>query len=221
MKFAYFTDIHLCEGRDSRVGFERCLASMLEHDPELLICGGDLGVTPEAVALYRDMTRDLRPPILLCHGNHEMCNGFLPRDRAGTLHTSYDIGGVHFAFLDVVHYFEPTDAHPANWHVLADERMLTWLTEDLAGVDLRTSLVVAVHVPVSTTFPFRMGQTPCMEFPINEIAHGERLLDLLRPFAHVATLHGHDHENCRHFVGHIEIIHHGWLRASNLTTLGR
>ena len=31
MKFIYFTDIHLCEGRDSSKGFERCLDSMLSH----------------------------------------------------------------------------------------------------------------------------------------------------------------------------------------------
>jgi hypothetical protein len=51
MKFIYFTDIHLCEGRDSSKGFERCLDSMLSHRPQLLINGGDLGITPEAIAL--------------------------------------------------------------------------------------------------------------------------------------------------------------------------
>ena len=206
MRFAYFTDVHLCEGQDSGIGFERCLASMLSHDPQLLVCGGDLGVTPEAVALYTEITRDVPVPILLSNGNHEMCSGYLPRDRAGTANSSCEVGGVHFVILDVVRYFEPTEAHPWNWHVLADDRMLAWLNEDLSGVDRQTPLVMACHVPVSTTFPFRMGQTPGMDFPTNEIANAGRLLDLLKPFAHVATLHGHDHENCRHFVGHIEIM---------------
>ena len=206
MRFAYFTDVHLCEGHDSDIGFERCLASMLSHDPQLLICGGDLGVTPEAVARYTDMTRDVPVPIILSNGNHEMCSGYLPRDLAGTAHSSCDVGGVHFVILDVVRYFEPTEAHPWNWHVLADDGMVGWLEEDLSGVDRQTPLVVACHVPVSTTFPLRMGQTPGMDFPTNEIAGAGRLLDLLMPFAHVATLHGHDHENCRHFVDHIEIM---------------
>ena len=171
MRFAYFTDVHLCEGHDSELGFERCLESMLSHDPQLLVCGGDLGVTPEAAALYREMTQDVPIPILLSNGNHEMCSGYLPRDRAGTDHSSCDVGGVHFVILDVVRYFEPTEAHPWNWHVLADDGMIEWLEEDLSGVDRQTPLVMACHVPVSTTFPFRMDQTAGMDFPTNEIAN--------------------------------------------------
>ena len=44
MKFIYFTDIHLCEGTDSRQGFAACLEAMLAHNPQLLINGGDLGI---------------------------------------------------------------------------------------------------------------------------------------------------------------------------------
>ena len=206
MKFIYFTDVHLCEGHDSRLGLERCLDSMLGHDPELLVCGGDLGITPEAVALYREVTQDVTVPILLSNGNHEMCSGYLPRDQAGTVHSSRDVSGVHFVILDVVRYFEPTEAHRWNWHALADDDMLRWLEEDLAGVDRLTPIALACHVPVSTTFPLRMGQSMGIDFPTNEVAHADRVLDLLKPFAHVVTLHGHDHENCRHFVAHIEIM---------------
>ncbi len=206
MKFVYFTDVHLCEGHDSRPGFERCVESMLGHDPELLVCGGDLGVTPEAVDLYTDVTRDVPVPILLSNGNHEMCSGYQPRDQAGTAHSSRNVGGVHFVILDVVRYFEPTEEHPWNWHALADDRMVEWLEENLSSVGRQTPVIVACHVPLSTTFPLRMGQTPGMAFPTNEIANAGPVLDLLRPFAHVAALHGHDHENCRHFVEHIEIM---------------
>jgi 3',5'-cyclic-AMP phosphodiesterase len=206
MRFIYFTDIHLCEGFDSRKGLERCLDSMLGHSPELLVCGGDLGVTPEAVDLYAEVTRDVPEPILLSNGNHEMCSGYLPREKAGTAHSSHEISGVHFVILDVVRYFEPTETHPWNWHVLADDRLLAWLEKDLAGLDRRTPVVMACHVPVSTTFPVRTGYSLGMDFPTNEIANAGKVLDLLRPFDHVATLHGHDHENSRHFVDHIEIM---------------
>ena len=69
-----------------------------------------------------------------------------------------------------------------------------------------TPLFVASHVSLSTTFPFRLGQQPDMAFPTNAVANADKVLYLLKPFAHVATLHGHDHENCRHFVEHIEIM---------------
>ena len=206
MKFIYFTDIHLCEGRDSRRGFERCLDSMLSHQPQLLINGGDLGITPEAISLYDELTEEVPVPILHSNGNHEMCSGYLSRDRAGTAHNSADIGGAHFAILDVIRYFEPTEAHPNNWHALADDALLEWLANDLSDLDPQRPLFVASHVSLSTTFPMRMGQAPDMDFPTNAIANADKVLDLLKPFANVATLHGHDHENCRHFVEHIEIM---------------
>ncbi len=206
MKFIYFTDIHLDSGIDAFRGFELCVESMLEHQPEVLINGGDVGLTPEALAQYAQTMERVSVPVLLSHGNHEMCSGYLPREQGGTAHASADIGGVHFVLLDVVRYFEPTEDHPSNWHVLADEGLLEWLAADLAGLDRDAPLVVASHVPVSTTFPQRSGQVPDMAFPTNEIAGVRRLLTLLQPFERVITLHGHHHENDRHFVGAMEVM---------------
>ena len=206
MKFIYFTDIHLCEGTDSRQGFAACLEAMLAHNPQLLINGGDLGINPEALALYDELIEDVPVPILHSNGNHEICSGYVPRECAGTDHRSADIDGVHFVTLDVVRYFEPTEAHPWNWHALADDDLLAWLAADLAPLNPQTPLIVASHVPLSTTWPSRMGQQPGMDFPTNEVAGADKILNLLKPFAHVATLHGHDHENCRHYVDHIEIM---------------
>ena len=52
MKFIYFTDIHLDTGINAQKGFELCVESMLVHQPEVLINGGDLGLTPEVLAQY-------------------------------------------------------------------------------------------------------------------------------------------------------------------------
>lgn len=206
MKFIYFTDIHLDTGIDARRGFELCVESMLAHQPEALINGGDLGVTSEALAQYAQIMEGVEVPVLLSHGNHEMCSGYRPRDQGGTMHASVDMGGVHFVLLDVVRYFEPTEDHPANWHVLADEALLEWLAADLSGLDPGTPLVVASHVPFSTTFPQRAGQTPGMAFPTNEMVGARRVLTLLQPFERVISLHGHEHENGRHFVGSLEVM---------------
>ena len=140
MKFVYFTDIHLCEGRDSEPGFKTCIEAMLAHEPEVLVNGGDLGITPAATSLYAELIRDIPVPIILSNGNHEMCSGYLPRERAGTLHSSADIGGVHFVALDVVRYFEPTEEHRWNWHVLADDYLLEWLSEPSGGICCSGSL---------------------------------------------------------------------------------
>ncbi len=206
MKFIYFTDIHLDSGIDADRGFELCVESMLAHQPIALINGGDLGITDVALTQYAQIVEGVSVPVLLSYGNHEMCSGYLPREQGGTMHASADMGGVHFVLLDVVRYFEPTEDHPANWHVLADQGLLEWLAADLARLDRATPLVVVSHVPISTTFPQRAGQVLDMAFPINEIAGVRHLLTLLQPFEQVITLHGHDHENCRHFVGSMEVM---------------
>jgi Icc-related predicted phosphoesterase len=206
LRFIYFTDIHLDTGTDSLKGFESCLEAMMAHEPELLINGGDLGITTTALEQYAEVMSDVTVPVLLSHGNHEMCSGYLPREQAGTVHGSLDAGEVHFVVLDVVRYFEPTAEHEANWHVLADESLLEWLAEDLSRIDSTTPVVLACHVPLSTTFPQRMGQPADMRFPTNEIVGARQVLAQLERFEQVISLHGHDHENCRHHVGHIEIM---------------
>ena len=83
MKFIYFTDIHLDTGIDALRGFELCVESMLAHQPEALVNGGDLGVTTEALAQYAQVMERVSVPVLLSHGNHEMCSGYLPRGTRG------------------------------------------------------------------------------------------------------------------------------------------
>jgi Icc protein len=206
MKFIYFTDIHLCQGKDSSKGIERCFESMMRHNPEFLINGGDLGIVDEAIQLYKDITKEISQPILMCNGNHEMCSGYLPQEKAGTTHYSTDRNGIHIVVLDVVRYNEPSEKHPRNWYGLADETLLSWLENDLKNIPRETPLIVVSHIPLSTTFTFRAGRTPEKTKPTNAVTNASKVLKLLKPFKNVATLHGHDHENCRHFVGHIEIM---------------
>jgi len=206
MTFIYFTDLHLCQGEDSQKGVEFCFDSMLQHNPEFLINGGDLGITQEAIDLYEAMSKGISQPLLMCNGNHEMCSGYLPREKAGTTHYSREISGAHVVVLDVVRYNEPSDEHPRNWYGLADDSLLAWLEDDLKNVMPETPLIVVSHIPLSTTFPFRMGRVPEKTKPSNAVTNADKVLDLLKPFKNVATLHGHDHENCRHFVDHIKIM---------------
>ena len=206
MKFIYFTDIHLDSGIDAFRGFELCVESMLEHQPEVLINGGDVGLTPEVLAQYAQTMERVSVPVLLSHGNHEMCSGYLPREQGGTAHASADIGGVHFVLLDVVRYFEPTEDHPSNWHVLADEGLLEWLAADLAEVD---RAMRRWWWPAMCRYRrlFHSARVRCQTWPFPPMRlPGQRLLTLLQPFERVITLHGHHHENDRHFVGAMEVM---------------
>ena len=68
MKFIYFTDIHLFQGEDFQTGIELCFDSMLSHNPDFLINGGDLGIVDEAIQLYNGITKEITQPILMCNG---------------------------------------------------------------------------------------------------------------------------------------------------------
>ena len=166
----------------------------------------------EALDLYESLTQNLSMPHFLCHGNHEMENGMVSPDQAGTLHYSKDIQGVHLVVLDVVRHNEPDDRCANDWFGLADPGLLHFLETDLAGLDAETPLIVVSHIALSTTHPFRMQEAMMMEpevsleLPSNAVVNADRVLELLKPFKNVATLHGHDHENARHYVDHIQIM---------------
>ena len=206
MRFVFFTDIHLLENKDSIIGFEKCLDRMLAFDPQLLINGGDLGVTTEAVNTYYEMIKELPVPVYQVNGNHEICNGSLIPEEAGQFSHSFDDHDTHFVIFDTVRYFEPTDEHPHNWYFVADQQNLEWLATDLAGIPKQMPVILASHCALSTSAPFRFGQKIGMEFPVNEVTDADKVLNLLKPFENVATLHGHDHENCRHHVEGIHIL---------------
>ena len=206
MRFVFFTDIHLLENKDSIIGFEKCLDRMLAFDPQLLINGGDLGVTTEAVNTYYGMIKELPVPVYQVNGNHEICNGSLIPEEAGQFSYSFDDHGIHFVIFDTVRYFEPTDEHPHNWYFVADQQNLEWLAADLAGIPKQMPVILASHCALSTSAPFRFGQKIGMEFPVNEVKNAKKVLDLLKSFENVATLHGHDHENCRHSIDGIQVL---------------
>ena len=158
MRFVFFTDIHLLENKDSIIGFEKCLDRMLAFDPQLLINGGDLGVTTEAVNTYYGMIKELPVPVYQVNGNHEICNGSLIPEEAGQFSYSFDDHGIHFVIFDTVRYFEPTDEHPHNWYFVADQQNLEWLAADLAGTPKQMPVILASHCALSTSAPFRFGQ---------------------------------------------------------------
>ena len=206
MRFVFFTDIHLLENKDSIIGFEKCLDRMLAFGPQLLINGGDLGVTSQAVNTYHEMIKGLDIPVYQVNGNHEICNGFLTPERAGQFSRSFDHDGVHFVIFDTVRFFTPTDEHPQNWYFIADPQNLEWLATDLARIPKQMPIILASHCSISTSAPFRFGQELGMEFPVNEVTEATKVVNLLKPFDSVATLHGHDHENCRHRADGIQIL---------------
>jgi hypothetical protein len=198
------TKLH--KNNDSIIGFEKCLDRMLAFEPQLMINGGDLGVTPQAVETYHQMIKGVPIPIYQVNGNHEICNGSLTPETAGKCSSHFVHDGVHFVIFDTVRFFTPTDQHPQNWYFIADTQNLEWLATELGAIEKQMPVIFASHCSISTSAPHRFGQKPGMEFPVNEVRGAFEVLNQLKSFDTVATLHGHDHENCRHRVEGIQIL---------------
>lgn len=207
MRFVYFTDVHLLEGTKSVEGFARTLTEIATLSPDLVICGGDVGMDSACGELYTRMMDSLGVPHYLCFGNHEMDSGMYDATRgAGQTSQSWDCAGVHFVILDTVRPMpEEADKTHHNWWGNVDEPQLEWLKADLEAVPVETPVIFATHIPLlsSYTHPNCISISE-EEYPPCSIKGGEKIMEILQRRRSVATLHGHLHENMRYNVGNLQ-----------------
>jgi hypothetical protein len=115
---------------------------------------------------------------------------------------SFDVGAVHYVVLNDVFW------HGDGYVGYITETQLAWLAADLAGLEAGRTVVVALHIPLSSTYAARIGATNDTER--DRVNNHEALLRLLEPYrAHVFS--GHTHES--------EVVMHGALREYTLGTV--
>ncbi len=130
----------------------------------------------------------------------------LPYQKAmGPRYYSQNIGGVHYVFLDNIHYLndqakEPTYYDINNKRNYIEEftpEQLEWLRKDLANVDVETPVVVSMHGPMFRRKPYQYK--PQWTHVADDIyirtepKSTQELLDILKPYKNVHTLCGHSH----------------------------
>lgn len=107
-------------------------------------------------APMRDIYRDLRGPVRLVAGNHDM--DFDAKDDEGSLDTyraqfgpeyySYEVGQTHLIGLDNVLYNGAVpDKKSGGYKTGLDAQQLEWLKKDLARVPAHKLVVIQAHAP--------------------------------------------------------------------------
>lgn len=126
----------------------------------------------------------------------------------GPRYYSQNIGGVHYVFLDNIHYMNDSAAAPIytelhckrNYVEDFTPEQLDWLRKDLANVDYETPVVVSMHGPMFRRKPYNYKpEWPHVADDIyirTDEKSTKELLDILKPYKNVHTLCGHSHNQC-------------------------
>ena len=166
--FVFITDMHL---EKPEIGVPKLKASLAEINqlrpkPVLLWAQGDICLQGGAGAAYVDCLATATMPVRNGAGNHEMMlNEQNPRGEFeklfGPTYYSFDWGRVHCIVLDGNKPIPGQEGWQAV-HGAVEGRELAWLEADLAAQPRGKPIIVAVHIPVVSTYPERRQHSPEM-----------------------------------------------------------
>lgn len=154
----------------------------------------DLGLYPQ----YERAVREMAIPFAQVVGNHDLdFDAGIDEDSTRTFSRhfgpawyAFNRGEVHYVVLDDVLWF----GRGYIGHLGREQ--LEWLRQDLAAVEPGATVIVFIHIPLTTTSPERNG----LPTDSQRLTNAGVLWRLLEPFnAHVVS--GHTHEQEHHFAG--------------------
>lgn len=212
--FIFFTDTHIEPELDAGHGCDMCFRKIAGIKSDFAIMGGDhvydaLGVDgTRANAVYDLYQKTQQALQISTHhviGNHDAFglvekSGVAPsdpeygkkmyQDRIGRTYYSFDHKGYHFVVLDSI---QPTEDR--EWEARVDEKQLTWLADDLKGVE-HAPVIGAIHVPLVTAFTTYAAR-PATVSKHNQItvANAADVLATFEGHNVIAVFQGHTHVN--------------------------
>ncbi|MBI4585663.1 MAG: metallophosphoesterase [Planctomycetes bacterium] len=203
--FLFLTDLHLGEGNPPGKSFQR-FASTLEEiksltpKPAFLWFGGDISLQLGWGPKFRRMVEELNLPVRTCIGGDDFfAHRPDPREEYhffyGPSYYSFDWGRLHFVALDGCKAAAGSQGEKTV-HAELSKRELFWLEEDLRSVPEGTLTIVAVHIPVLSTYPLRRG-TIAESSPFWMFQNSGEILQILHRYNVPLVLQGHLHENER------------------------
>jgi 3',5'-cyclic AMP phosphodiesterase CpdA len=224
LRVAHLTDMHVTHQDDSEKGFAQALRSLDQHQPDLILTGGDHVMDAsgqhkqQAVAWYDEYERVLaantKLPVYPCIGNHDVYGWTtkaadpadpdfgkamaLDRLKMKSRYYSFDRAGWHFVILDNVMRREPL------YYGNLDPEQQEWLRADLAASPLPK--VVMTHIPLLAVCSIFDGgrdtDAPNHSLTDANMHHNVRpLLKLLAAHNVKLCLSGHLHQ-----VDHVEYL---------------
>lgn len=119
----------------------------------------------------------------------------------GPTYYSFNYGNAHVVALNNVEY---GGVAAGGYRGFISDDQIRWLEQDLAHVPRDMLIVIATHIPLISE---ASDGDPSRDISGPKTVNFDRLLELLRPFAYVYGLAGHDTSNS----WKVEIDHeHGW-----------
>ena len=220
--FAFLSDSHIThiKGKEFVRNWDRGLiravaeANLLDPRPDFIFYGGDIAQlgTPEEIDHGLELLGALRGDIHYIMGEHDyyLDLGEHWRQQLGPDHYSFDHKGVHFVVLNsILTYdkwtYDTWDTpmrrmkemarldNPHGSPFMVGEAQRKWLSDDLAGVDRDTPVVVMSHSPLQKIY---RGWNFWTE-------DAEQVQELLKPFKKVTVLYGHVHQIQYNQIGNI------------------
>jgi hypothetical protein len=156
---------------------------------------------------YERAVQAMGIPFFQVLGNHDVDRDAPTTERAsatferhfGPAWYSFDVGQVHYVVLNDVLWYG------SSYVGYLTDAQLTWLAADLRGLEPGRAVVVALHIPLASTYETRQNdQTDADQDRVN---NREALLRLLEPYR-ATIFSGHTHE--------AEQVMHGAVREYTL-----
>ncbi len=206
-KHVFMTQADIQVVNEDELGlFDEQVADAREHFKQFnkqdvfgIDCGDVVGDHPE---LYESSLRHRSGfgfPIYIINGNHDM-QYYGPTHETskarfekaiGPTNYSFNRGDVHYVAIDNVFYI----GRDYFYMGYVDEQTFDWLRQDLSYVPEGSTVVMFMHIPLSTTAeaqPFRYDSSSISKQTVN----ARHLLELMKPYnTHFITGHMHTSRN--------------------------
>ncbi len=178
--------------------------------------GQKFGRADSLYNLYEGMVEDFNMPVYNTMGNHEIFGIYdgsgVPKDhpeygknmfqkRLNKRYYSFDHKGWHFMILDGI-----KDTKKSRYQGMVDEEQMSWISDDLAGIDKSTPIVVSTHIPLMTIFSQVYYNSTHPNDSGLVVSNGKEVVDLFADHNLKLVLQGHLHTiediyvNGTHFI---------------------
>ena len=210
--FIFMTDIHYQTARGANEAFQLAIDTANQLDADFVLTGGDLvydvlrGNHKKSEKLfngYKEAVKGFNIPVYHCIGNHELFAIYeeSPEDSThsdykygmferhfGDTYYSFDHKGWHFIVLNSL------DVKGKRYIGMVHTEQLEWLKNDLAKVDKKTPIAIAMHIPLISTYREVYPKKPITEVPNNLwIYNRKEVLDAFKDHNLRLALQGHMH----------------------------
>ena len=213
LKLVFFSDVHARTEWGTPDAMARAAAAINAQQPDLIIAGGDLitdGFQSSAASVasrwdaYMTMHNALEAPVRPVMGNHDLVaahpeDGTEPsadprsvfKEKMGLNRTfySFDMNGYHFIVLDSVQ----VGGFKMKYQGMVGVEQLKWIAEDLREVPAEQPIIVALHLPLLTSF-YQATEGATIAAPAGRVVVNNRdVLDLFKGHNLLLVLQGHLH----------------------------